>query len=450
MCRMVPIGFVPKRLISTLNPSSNLAACQHSLLIFSSESVVNPNLSSLSAPNSDPNYRHFLSKLPFLSPFDVKRPVGLFSTLYPVIYKASGTRILAVLSRSSFPHPRSIRFCFHLFSSYSRTSSKRPGVPNTFGRSGMTERKPRLHNVGVDPNKVLEIVEMIRGDASDLESKLNQINLRLSHALVAEILHVLNDRGISALCFFNWVLNSGQHFRPTAGIYNQIVNNLGRSDDFETMFQMLCGLSSKGHCLNEKAFSFLTRSSISLKDSISKIIETLNGVGGSCRGSGIYSVIKVLCAINAFHLAIFVMEETARKTSYYHVLIAAKCRNGDFQGAQDLLDEMRTFGCNPSTKSYNYLLGSLFKNKRVVEACELLKTMEELGYLPDTVTFDMVIIHACKANRMDFAVEFLNQILSEGIKPRMAMHAAFIKGYFWSGRVEDAYKEGGRSRQGSS
>ncbi|EHA8589350.1 pentatricopeptide repeat-containing protein [Cocos nucifera] len=440
MRRLVPIGSLPKRLIFTLNPSSNLAACPHSLLFFSSESVVNPNPSSLSAPNSDRNSRYFLSKIPILFPFDVKRQVGLFSTLYPVIYKASATRNLAVFLKCSFTHPQSVKFCFHLFSTYSCTSPKKPGAPNTFARSSTTERKPRVHNVEIDPNKAIEIVEMIREDASDVESKLNKLNLRLSHALVSEILHVLNDRGISALRFFSWVLNSGQHFKPTAGIHNQIVDNLGRLDDFETMFRMLCKLSSVGHCLNEKAFSFLTGSSISLKDSISKIIETLNGVGGSCRVSGIYSLIKVLCAINAFHLAIFVMEETARKTSYYNVLIAAKCQNGDFQGARDLLDEMRRFGCNPNTKSYNYLLGSLFKNKRVVEACELLETMEELGYLPDMVTFEVVIIHACKANRMDFAVELLNQILSKGIKPRMAMHAALIKGYYWSGRMEDTYK----------
>nr|CAD1835287.1 unnamed protein product [Ananas comosus var. bracteatus] len=283
-------------------------------------------------------------------------------------------------------------------------------------------------------------MRLIEEDESGAEAKFDQMNLRLSQSLVSDVILALNDRGVSALRFFNWVLNCNPNFVPSAKVHNVLVDNLGRLDDYETMRRLLAELSVKRHCLTEKAFAFLTVSGHgSIKDSVGRIIEILNGVGGSCRGSGIFSLIKLLCSVSAFDLAIFIMEETARKTSYYNVLIAAKCRTGNFQGARELFDEMRSFDCDPNIKSYNYLLGCLLKNRRVTEACDLLETMENWGFLPDSVTYEMLIFHACKAKKMDLAMEFLNRMMSEGLKPRIAMHSAFIKGYFLSGQAEDAY-----------
>ncbi|CAL9038280.1 unnamed protein product [Musa banksii] len=336
----------------------------------------------------------------------------------------SSRSLLSGFIRATLPSRRSLS-----------SSSQVPRRPHT-SRMSPT---PRLRRV--DPCVVSEIVALISGDSDDLESKLRLLNLSPSHALVSETLRVLNDRGVSALRFFGWVLGSYPDFRPNSEAYNLIVLNLGLFDDYSTMHRVFHEISSKGHCLTGKAFSFLAaRGADVIKDSVRELVELLSRVGGSCRGSGIFSLIKLLCSMNAFDLAISVMEETARRTSYYNVLIAAKCRNLDFQGARDVFDKMRRFGCDPNTKSYNYLLGSLFKNKRVVEACELLQAMEDLGYLPDSVTFEVILVHACKANRMSFAVKFVDQMLSEGSKPSLATHAAFIKGYFWSGHAEDAYQ----------
>ncbi|XP_064977002.1 pentatricopeptide repeat-containing protein At5g16420, mitochondrial-like [Musa acuminata AAA Group] len=336
----------------------------------------------------------------------------------------SSRSLLSGFIRATLPSRRSLS-----------SSSQVPRRPHT-SRMSPT---PRLRRV--DPCVVSEIVALISGDSDDLESKLRLLNLSPSHALVSETLRVLNDRGVSALRFFGWVLGSYPDFRPNSEAYNLIVLNLGLFDDYSTMHRVFHEISSKGHCLTGKAFSFLAaRGADVIKDSVRELVVLLSRVGGSCRGSGIFSLIKLLCSMNAFDLAISVMEETARRTSYYNVLIAAKCRNLDFQGARDVFDKMRRFGCDPNTKSYNYLLGSLFKNKRVVEACELLQAMEDLGYLPDSVTFEVILVHACKANRMSFAIKFVDQMLSEGSKPSLSTHAAFIKGYFWSGHAEDAYQ----------
>ncbi|KAM0950244.1 putative tetratricopeptide-like helical domain superfamily [Dioscorea sansibarensis] len=339
-------------------------------------------------------------------------------------YFSQNPSSISLCVRISSQNPR---YCSGFLSSSSQKFRRTPGRQST--------------SAGIDREKLSEIVELIGRDAADTESKLDGKGLRLSDALVSEILRVCSARRIPVSRFFIWVLKSHPGFKPSAAMYNQIVDNLGRLGDYGSMAVLLNELSSKGHCLTRKAFAFLQeRGDFDVKDSTGRVIEMLNRVGRSCRGSGIYSLIKLFCSSSSFDLAMFVMEETAKCTSYYNVLIAAKCRSGSFQDVHNMYDEMRRFGCEPSTSSYNYLLGSLFKNKRFVEGCELLQRMEELGYCPNPLTFEVIAFHACKDNRMDLGIEFLNRMLVEGIKPRYAMHAAFIKGYFWSERAEDAYK----------
>ncbi|XP_072963365.1 uncharacterized protein [Typha angustifolia] len=410
-----------------IDPSSNFLA---KILVFAQ----NPNFSFCSGPSSlsslsfNTNLRHPPSRTPVGFILDIRR-VDLIS------------RKLSVCVHRSVRPRTSPSFCFSLVSRSCCTSYRSFCSQSACGRSQRRARALLPRHLNVNPDDLIEIVSLIREDGRGMEAKLNQMNLRLSNSLIMEVLCVLNEHRISALRFFNWVLSYNLDSIPSAKIYNQIVDNLGRLEDFETMSRVLDELSSKGHCLTENTFAFLTvSSSDSLRDLVQRVTETLNRTVGSCRGSGIFSLIKLLCSMSAFDLAIFVMDETARKTSYYNVLIAAKCRSGDFQGARELFDEMRKYGCDPNVKSYNYLLGCLLKNMRVVEACELLETMEKWGYLPDSATYELLAFHACKANKMDMATEFLNKMMSEGLKPRIAMHAAFIKGYFFSGRVEVSYE----------
>ncbi|KAJ4953075.1 hypothetical protein NE237_029907 [Protea cynaroides] len=97
-------------------------------------------------------------------------------------------------------------------------------------------------------------------------------------------------------------------------------------------------------------------------------------------------------------------------TSYYNIMILAKCRSGNFQEARDLLVEIRKFRCHLNANSYNYLayLLSCLKDGRIAEACNLLNAMEEGGYTPDAeVTFEAIVHHACRNQKLDFAIEFL-------------------------------------------
>ncbi|KAG8061675.1 hypothetical protein GUJ93_ZPchr0003g16845 [Zizania palustris] len=252
-------------------------------------------------------------------------------------------------------------------------------------------------------------------------------------------LRALSDRGFHAASFFDWLaLRRG--FSASAAAHNLLVENAGRLADYQAMSRALASMSARRVPLTERAFAFLTLSRGGARDTTIAILRTLDEVGGPCRASGVFSLVKALASIGEFDAAVSLIEGTARGTHYYNALVAAKCKTGDFRGARQLFDEMRRSGCSPNANSWNYLLGCLLKNGRVAEACELVESMErtELDDIPNSLTYEILAYHACKAGRMDSAMRIVDQMFLEKLTPRITIHTAFIKGYLHAGRIEDA------------
>ncbi|CAL4928717.1 unnamed protein product [Urochloa decumbens] len=290
------------------------------------------------------------------------------------------------------------------------------------------------------------IVRLVAAGGSSLEADLDRLDPALSHALVVSTLRALTDRGVPAERFFAWASLRGG-FSPSAHAYNLLVENAGKLADYRAMSRALALMSQRRLSLTDRAFAFLAPSSGSsrsscVEDAARAVLRVLDDVGRPCRASGVFSLVKALACTGEFNAAVSVIEETRRTARYYNVLVAAKCKAGDFVGAREVFDEMRRSGCDPDANTWNYLLGCLLKNGRLAEACGLVETMErsEPGEVPDSLTYEILTYHACKAGKMDSAMQILDQMFSENLPPRITIHSAFIKGYFNAGKIEDACK----------
>ncbi|GJN09284.1 hypothetical protein PR202_ga27280 [Eleusine coracana subsp. coracana] len=289
------------------------------------------------------------------------------------------------------------------------------------------------------------IVRLVAAGGSNLEADLDRLNPALSHRLVATTLRALTDRGVPASRFFAWAsLRRG--FVPSADAHNLLVDNAGKVADYPAMSRALALMSERRLLLTDRAFAFLAPQGSSrngsVEDAARAVLKALDDVGGPCHASGVFSLIKALATIGEFGAAVAVIEETARTARHYNVLVAAKCKAGDFIGAREVFDEMRKSGCDPDASTWNYLLGCLLKKGRVAEACGLVESMEKSknDEIPNSLTYEILAYHACKAGKMDSAMQILDQMFSANLTPRITMHTAFIKGYFYAGRIDDAYK----------
>ncbi|KAL3641486.1 hypothetical protein CASFOL_016454 [Castilleja foliolosa] len=293
------------------------------------------------------------------------------------------------------------------------------------------------------PNFVLEIVDILKENGEDLESRLNTMPSKLPVHSIVEIFEILNTQRISGLRFFEWILVNNPRFRRNANFCSLTINHLGRLDDYETMFVLLKKFTSENICLTYDAFEFLSVSdptNSSLNENIQRVVDLLNKVGGSCRNSGIHSLIEMFCKLDSFDMAKYVITITESKISYFCILVREKCKNGLIEDAHSIIREMRERHCSPNTTVHNYILGSYWKNGKTDEAFVLLDEMKEFNIPANEITFEILVNFVCSLGNMNDAHKLLDQMSSQGLEPRLTTHARIVKTLFAAEKYEAAHK----------
>ncbi|KAJ9567511.1 hypothetical protein OSB04_003477 [Centaurea solstitialis] len=347
-------------------------------------------------------------------------------------------------------HPFSLHRCYSVTAEDNRVvgSDQNVGFRN-LNRSPVTRKPTKIrvnHPPYVSPKTVSQVIDVVRTSKDDCRSKLDSMGIKLSTASVFEIFQVLSFERVHGLRFFEWVRDNNWDSYRKADVCSLMIDNCGWLGDYDTMTLLLKKFNDERICLTDKAFGFLPvldSSKAQAMESIAKVTGILNGVGGSTGNSGIFAMIHMLCAVDCFEMAKFVIEEVAvaeKKLSYYAILVREKCRKGCTDEAYALMAEMRAAGCEPDSKIYNYILGSLCKSEKLSEGLDMLKEMKEMGVDPDLITFEVFISSSCRVGNLELANRILKMLTDTGCSPRLQTYAALVKGYYNAGRKEEAYE----------
>ncbi|GAB2295529.1 hypothetical protein Dimus_029694 [Dionaea muscipula] len=286
-----------------------------------------------------------------------------------------------------------------------------------------------------------EIIDAIRREEKDMETKFNSMARSLQKFDVVEIFQVLNRIGAPALRFFYWIRLACPHLYGH-DVCNLMVDNCGRLKKYDTMLLLLKDFRSRGICLTRKAFGFVVGlyPQDTMVNDIDRVVLMLNEVGGSCGNSGVHSLIWKLCDLGLFVIAKRVIEMTGRRLSCYKMLIRGLCRRRMMKDAKYMLGEMRAMGCDPDVDAYNYVHCGYSKQQDGNSlACQVFREMSEYGLSPNAVTFEMLIYQSCCSGNIKHAIGLYEQMVSIGIQPRCSTHVVFINHYFDRGEYEKAY-----------
>ncbi|XP_021730582.1 pentatricopeptide repeat-containing protein At1g77405-like [Chenopodium quinoa] len=135
----------------------------------------------------------------------------------------------------------------------------------------------------------------------------------------------------------------------------------------------------------------------------------------------------------------------------YNTVILALCRVGFFVKAKSLLQQMELpgFRCPPDTYTYTILISSYCKyalqtgcrkafRRRLWEANHLFRLMLFKGFVPDIVTYNSLIDGCCKTNRIERALELLEDIIKRGCLPNRVTYDSFIRYYSVVNEIDKA------------
>ncbi|KAJ4726356.1 putative Pentatricopeptide repeat-containing protein [Melia azedarach] len=283
----------------------------------------------------------------------------------------------------------------------------------------------------------------------EIERALDQFKLKLTDDLVLDVFKHNRFDWKPAYIFFRWVSREGNHL-PGSGVYNQILDILGRARRFEELVLVFDEMSERKGLVNEQTYgTLLNRYAAAHK------VEEAIGVFNRRKEFGIevdlvafHSLLMWLCrykhveaaetffvcknnefgfdikAMNIILNGWCVLGNVREAKRFWKDIIASKCeldlftygtfinaltKKGKLGTAMRLFRAMWEKSCKMDVAIFNCIIDALCFKKRIPEALEVFREMSE-RCLPNVTTYNSLIKHLCKIQRMEKVYELLNEM----------------------------------------
>ncbi|KAL5568818.1 hypothetical protein UlMin_025393 [Ulmus minor] len=233
--------------------------------------------------------------------------------------------------------------------------------------------------------------------------------------------------------------------KPTSAHYDELVNDAGRSGDFETLRQLLTQRVKDGFYNTNNTFRFITNDNASLS-SIDALAETLARIDkGPARKSAYDALVSRLCKLGRVEESLRVVDAMARgnhglSASTFHPVIDALTRKNRVEDAWRVVDGMRSLGVSPDVRIYNDFLMRHCFAAELGPAAGVLTRMEEQGMKADPRTYDALVLGACRAGKVEGALVVLRRMEDDGVAMGLSTRLYVIDGLLSLGYYDQAVK----------
>ncbi|KAF6168905.1 hypothetical protein GIB67_038402 [Kingdonia uniflora] len=124
----------------------------------------------------------------------------------------------------------------------------------------------------------------------------------------------------------------------------------------------------------------------------------------------------------------------------YNAMMGVYSRNGRFTKVQELLDLMRTRGCEPDLVSFNTLINARSKSGSMVPglAMELLNEVRRSGLRPDIITYNTLLSACSRGSDFEEAVKIYDDLEASHCQPDLWTYNAMISVYGRCGMAKEA------------
>ncbi|KAJ6794444.1 pentatricopeptide repeat-containing protein [Iris pallida] len=121
--------------------------------------------------------------------------------------------------------------------------------------------------------------------------------------------------------------------------------------------------------------------------------------------------------------------------SFNHVL---KNKSEALGSCWQIYADMRRLGVSPNAHTFNILVGALCRAGDERRAVEFLEEVESEGFDPDVVTYNTLIGAYSRRGRLDNAMALYKVMYRRGVEPDLITYTLLVKGFCKEGRMGDA------------
>ncbi|GER32272.1 pentatricopeptide repeat-containing protein [Striga asiatica] len=295
---------------------------------------------------------------------------------------------------------------------------------------------------------------------------LEGCDVDLSEDLVEKILCRFSHEWVPSLGFFKWA-ESRNGFKHPPGIYNLLVDNLGKAKKFEKMWDMVEEMKllegyltldtmtkimrrlARGGKYEDAIEAFENMELFGIEKDITALnilIDTLVKQGSVEHAESVYFKFKDNIPPNQHTYNMLVhgwcrvrQIETARKTVNemrahgfcpdsvtYSSFIESYCREKDFRKVDSTLVEMERDGINPNVVTYTIMMKAYGKAKEINKAMEMYELMKTNNYPLDAPFYTALICALSRAGRVKDADEVFDDMSKQGVVPDVGTYNVLI------------------------
>ncbi|VVB07809.1 unnamed protein product [Arabis nemorensis] len=119
----------------------------------------------------------------------------------------------------------------------------------------------------------------------------------------------------------------------------------------------------------------------------------------------------------------------------FRSIIRLCTRIRDFEGAYNMLGNLKNFNLEPNSSMFNCILAGYFREKNVSSALMVVEQMKDAGVKPDSITFGY-LINNC--SREDAITKYYTEMKQAGVQATKRVYMSLIDAYAASGQFEKA------------
>jgi|UniRef100_A0A2N9ETI4 pentatricopeptide repeat protein len=331
-----------------------------------------------------------------------------------------------------------------------------------------------------DVDKISKILKNRYPSPDNVAEALNGSGFVASNSLVEQLLKRFSNDWVPAFGVFIWA-KTQTGYRHSPELFDSMVDILGKSENFETMWELVEEMNELGRYVTLvtmskvmrrlaragrykeaiEAFRKIEQFGVS-KDTnaMNVLMDALVKESSVEHAHDVFLEFKEVIPLSSHSFNVLIHGWCkARKLDHakkamedmekhefppdvvsYTCFVEAYCREKDFRKVNEILDEMEGKGCRPNVVTYTIVMHALGKAKQVNEALEVYEKMKRNGCVPDASFYGSLIFILGKAGRLKDARDVFEDMTKQGVSRDVLAYNTLISCYCAHLQEETALK----------
>ncbi|GLU18128.1 hypothetical protein SLE2022_344450 [Rubroshorea leprosula] len=284
-----------------------------------------------------------------------------------------------------------------------------------------------------------------KSSLEEIELALDQVKIAVTEDLILDVLKRNSSDWKLAYAFFKWVSREvGDSLG--AGVYNGVLDILGKMHRFEEATQVFDEMSKRAGIVNEDTYRVLLN-----RYAAADKVEEAQGLFHRRKEFGIEHDL-VPFQMLLMYLSRYKHVEIAETLFHYkkaefgfdiktlNIILNGWCVLGNVHEAKRFWKDIVESKCKPDMFTFATFIKALTKKGKIGTALELFRGMWEKGCKPDVVICNCIIDALCFKKRIPEALEVFKEMSDRGVFPNVATYNSLVKYLCKNRRMEKVYE----------